>query len=62
VLENFVDVFNRSGKILVENLSSHVNGPEFDFTPYMAMCALDNISGECCASRVYGTKLLMISF
>jgi cytochrome P450 len=47
VLENFVDVFNRNGKILVEKLSSHVNGPEFDVTPYMTLCALDNISGEC---------------
>jgi len=32
---------------LVEKLSSHVNGPEFDVTPYMTLCALDNISGEC---------------
>jgi len=47
VLENFVDVFNRNGKILVEMLSRHVNGPEFDVTPYMNLFALDNISGEC---------------
>jgi hypothetical protein len=57
VLENFVDVFNRNGKILVEKLSSHVNGPEFDVTPYMTLCALENISGECRASRLYKTKL-----
>ena len=41
-----MDVFNRNGKILVEKLSSHVNGPEFDVTPYMTLCALDNMSGE----------------
>ena len=52
VLENFVDVFNRNGKILVEKLSSHVNGPEFDVTPYMTLCALDNMSGECRASSL----------
>jgi hypothetical protein len=57
VLENFVDVFNRNGKILVKKLSSHVKGPEFDVTPYMTLCALDNISGECRAKRLYKRKL-----
>jgi hypothetical protein len=52
-----VDMFNRNGKILVERLSNLVNGPEFDVTPYMTLCALDNISGECRASRLYKTKL-----
>jgi len=42
-----VDVFNRNGTILLEKLSRHLNGPEFDVTPYMNLCALDNISGEC---------------
>nr|AAC03111.2 family 4 cytochrome P450 [Coptotermes acinaciformis] len=31
-------------KILVEKFSRHVNGPEFDVTPYMTLCALDNMS------------------
>jgi len=53
-----VGVFNRNGKILVEKLSSHVNGPEFDVTPYMTLCALDNISGECHASRLYIKRAL----
>jgi hypothetical protein len=57
MLENFVDLFNRNGKILVEKLSNNVNGPEFDVTPYMTLCALDNISGECRASRFYKRKL-----
>jgi len=52
VLENFVNVFIRNGKILVEKLSSHVNVPEFDVTKYMTLCALDNISGECRASSL----------
>jgi len=47
-----VDVFNINGKILVRRLSNHVNGPEFDVTPYMTLCALDNISGECRDSRL----------
>jgi len=42
-----VDVFYRNGKILVEMLSSHVNGSEFDVTQYKTLCALDNIIGEC---------------
>jgi hypothetical protein len=62
MLENFVDVLNRNGKILVEKLSSHVKGPEFDDTPYMTLCALDNISGECRASSLEKTKLIFISF
>ena len=52
-----MDVFNRNGKILVKKFSSQVNGPEFDVTPYMTLCALDNISGECRASRLYETKV-----
>jgi hypothetical protein len=51
-----VDVFNRNGNILVEELSRHVNGPEFDVTPYMTLCALDDISGECRDIRLYKTK------
>jgi cytochrome P450 len=57
VLENFVDVFNRNGKILVEKLSSHVNCPEFDGTPYMTLCTSENISGECRFDRLYKTKI-----
>jgi len=52
-----VDVFNRNGKILVEKFSSHVNGPEFDVTPYMTLCALDNMSGECRASGLCRRRL-----
>jgi len=52
-----VDVFNRNGKILVEKLSRRVNGPEFDVTPYMTLCSLDNISGECRANSLYKRKL-----
>ena len=52
-----MDVFNRNGKILVVKLSSHMNGPEFDVTPYKTLCALDNMSGECRASGLYETKL-----
>jgi cytochrome P450 len=62
VLENFVDVFNRNGKILLENFSRHVNGPEFDVTPYMTLCALDNMSGECRGSGLYKPTIYMRSF
>ena len=46
-----MDVFNRNGKILVEKFCRHVDGPEFDVTPYMTLCALDNISGEIRGNR-----------
>ncbi|XP_069675164.1 cytochrome P450 4C1-like isoform X2 [Periplaneta americana] len=44
ILEKFVQVFNNNAHILVENLSKHVNGPEFEVSPYITLCALDNIS------------------
>ncbi|XP_069675775.1 cytochrome P450 4C1-like [Periplaneta americana] len=44
ILEQFVGVFNNNGKILLENLSKHVNGPEFEITQYIELCTLDNIA------------------
>jgi cytochrome P450 len=46
ILEQFVEVFNRNGDILVRQLSSHVDGPEFDITFYIILCTLDVICGE----------------
>jgi cytochrome P450 len=46
ILEQFVEVFNRNGDILVQRLSSHVDGPEFDITHYIVSCTLDVICGE----------------
>ncbi|KAJ4450385.1 hypothetical protein ANN_01806 [Periplaneta americana] len=44
ILEQFVEVFNNNANILLENLSKHVNGPDFEIRPYIQLCALDNIS------------------
>jgi len=46
ILEKFVDVFNSNVDIMIKQLSSHVNGSEFDICPYITMCALDNICGK----------------
>lgn len=46
ILETFVDAFNSNADILIKQLSTHVNGSEFDIQPYITMCALDNICGE----------------
>ncbi|PNF34049.1 Cytochrome P450 4C1 [Cryptotermes secundus] len=43
ILEKFIDVFNSNGDILVQRLSSHVNGPKFDITNYIVTCTLDVI-------------------
>ncbi|KDR22530.1 cytochrome P450 4C1-like [Zootermopsis nevadensis] len=43
ILETFVDAFNSNADILIKQLSTHVNGSEFDIQPYITMCALDNI-------------------
>jgi hypothetical protein len=45
ILENFVDVFNANGQILLEKLSKHLNGPEFDIFSYIKLYTLDIISG-----------------
>jgi hypothetical protein len=52
-----MDLLNRNGKILVRKLYRHVKGPEFFVNQYMTLCALDNISGECRASKFYQTNL-----
>ncbi|KAJ4450387.1 hypothetical protein ANN_01808, partial [Periplaneta americana] len=44
ILEQFVEVFNNNANILLENLSKHVNGLDFEIRPYIQLCALDNIS------------------
>ncbi|XP_069675168.1 cytochrome P450 4C1-like [Periplaneta americana] len=44
ILEQFVEVFNNNADILLENLSKHVNGPDFEIRPYIQLCALDNMS------------------
>ncbi|XP_069675166.1 cytochrome P450 4C1-like isoform X2 [Periplaneta americana] len=44
ILEQFVEVFNNNANILLENLSKHVNGSDFEIRSYIQLCALDNIS------------------
>jgi hypothetical protein len=46
ILEQYVDVFNSNVDILINQLSSHVSGSEFDIYPYITLCALDNICGK----------------
>jgi cytochrome P450 len=46
ILEQFLDVFKSNGDILVQRLSSHVNGPKFDITDYFVACTLDVICGK----------------
>ncbi|XP_069704256.1 cytochrome P450 4C1-like isoform X2 [Periplaneta americana] len=44
ILEQFIDVFNSNGHILLDKLSSKIDGPEFEIAPYITLYALDNIS------------------
>jgi len=46
ILEEFVDVFNRNGDILIEKLKSRVNEGVFDILEYMSLCTLDIICGK----------------
>ncbi|XP_069692149.1 cytochrome P450 4C1-like [Periplaneta americana] len=43
ILQEFVDVFNTNADILVEILSKHANGPEFDINDYITLYALDSL-------------------
>ncbi|KAF6207738.1 hypothetical protein GE061_016186 [Apolygus lucorum] len=43
ILDNFIEVFNRNGNILVERLSSKVNQGTFDVLPYITAYTLDVI-------------------
>ncbi|XP_069704257.1 cytochrome P450 4C1-like [Periplaneta americana] len=44
ILEQFVEVFNRNGRILLDKLLNRVDGPEFDIASYITLYALDNVS------------------
>jgi len=46
ILEEFIGVFNRNGDILIRRLSSHVDGPHFDITPYFIKRTLDVVCGK----------------
>jgi hypothetical protein len=46
ILKRFLDVFNKNGNILVQRLSSHVDGQGFDISEYIVTCSLDVICGE----------------
>lgn len=43
ILEEFIDVFNSKGKIMIEKLQKEVGNKSFDVFPYVTLCALDII-------------------
>ncbi|KAK7871480.1 hypothetical protein R5R35_010202 [Gryllus longicercus] len=43
ILEEFVDVFNFHGNVMIQKLKTEVNGPEFDVHKYITLCTLDSI-------------------
>ncbi|KAK7792766.1 hypothetical protein R5R35_004879 [Gryllus longicercus] len=43
ILEQFVEVFNNSGNVMIQKLKKEVNGGEFDIYNYITLCALDSI-------------------
>lgn len=46
ILEEFIDVFNSKGKIMIEKLQKEVGNKSFDVFPYVTLCALDIICGK----------------
>jgi cytochrome P450 family 4 len=45
-LEQFVDVFESTGDILVQKLSKESGNQSVDIFPYLTLCTLDIICGE----------------
>lgn len=43
ILEDFVEVFNSSGNVLIQKIGENVGGESFDVYPYMNLCTLDII-------------------
>lgn len=46
VLEDFVDVFNSTGDMLIENLKKQIGKGSFDIAPLFSLFALDAICGK----------------
>lgn len=44
ILEEFVDVFDRQSKIMVERMKEHLNKDKFNVFPFVTLCALDIIA------------------
>lgn len=46
VLEDFVDVFNSLGKVLIRNLKEQAGKESFNIAPFFSLFTLDAICGE----------------
>ena len=47
ILASFVEVFSQNSEILVRMLQKEVGSQGFDVYPYITLCALDILCGEC---------------
>lgn len=52
ILQQFIEVFERQGNILVEKLQKHISNGEFNIQPYVTLCALDIINETAMGVRV----------
>lgn len=57
VLEDFVEVFNSTGDILMNKLRKEVGKASFDIVPFFSMFALDAICGN---SPLFSLKVVII--
>lgn len=46
ILEEFIDIFNKNGNILIECLRNHCDGSTFNAQPLISRYALDVICGK----------------
>ncbi|KAL4713540.1 hypothetical protein ACJJTC_007778 [Scirpophaga incertulas] len=44
ILQNFLPVFCKNGKVLIEKLQNHADGTAFNMLPFIALAALDNVT------------------
>nr|QZM07462.1 cytochrome P450 monooxygenase CYP4BN52 [Lasioderma serricorne] len=52
ILEDFIDIFNNAGEILIEKLKKEVGKSSFNFYPYISLCALDIICETAMGTKV----------
>jgi len=57
ILNSFVEVFSQNSEILVRMLQKEVGAQGFDVYPYITLCALDILCGEC-LNKTAQSKLL----
>lgn len=53
-----MDIFNEQSAILVKKLAKELDRDSFNIFPYVTLCTLDIVCGECLHANVFSAKEL----